>query len=76
VRDSIFPAAKKQKGFKGLLHLEGRKADKGVLIVLWNTEAGMKAGDGSEYYKEQVAKVVPLNAGPPTTEHYEVVVQG
>jgi heme-degrading monooxygenase HmoA len=76
MRDSILPAAKKQKGFKGLFHLTNRNTSKGMVIVLWNTEADMTAGESSGYYREQVAKIVPLLAGAPTVDHYEVSVRG
>jgi heme-degrading monooxygenase HmoA len=76
VRGSILPAAKKQKGFKGLFHLTNRNTGKGMVIVLWNTEADMTAGESSGFYREQVAKVAPLLSGPPTMEHYEVAVKG
>ncbi len=76
VRDSILPAAKKQKGFKKLIDLGDRATGRGMIIVLWNTEADMKAGEASDYYREQIAKVGSLLAGLPTTERYEVMVQG
>jgi heme-degrading monooxygenase HmoA len=76
VRDSILPAAKKQKGFKGLYYLGNRSTGKGMVIVLWNTEADMTAGESSGFYREQVAKVAPLLSGAPTMEHYEVSVKG
>jgi len=76
MRDSILPVAKKQKGFKGLFHLTNRNTGKGMVIVLWNTEADMTAGETSGYYREQVAKVAPLLSGPPTMEHYDVSVRG
>jgi heme-degrading monooxygenase HmoA len=76
MRDSILPAAKKQKGFKGLFFLTNRDTGKGMVIVMWNTEADMTAGESSTYYKDQVAKVAPLLSGAPTLEHYEVSVKG
>jgi heme-degrading monooxygenase HmoA len=76
MRDSILPAAKKQKGFKGLTYLTNRKTAKGMVIVLWNTEDDMKAGESSGFYQEQLAKEMPLLSGPPTMEHYEVSVKG
>lgn len=75
-RDFILPAVKKQRGFKKYLALTDRTTGKSMNIVLWNSEADMTASDNSEAYREQVAKVVPFFAGPPTREHYEVVVQG
>lgn len=76
MQDSILPAAKKQKGFKGLFFLVDRKTGKGMSIVMWNTETDMTAGESSGFYREQVAKVVPFVAGPTTMEHYEVSVKG
>jgi heme-degrading monooxygenase HmoA len=76
MRDSILPAAKKQKGFKSLFFLTNRNTDKGIVIVMWNTEADMTAGESSGYYRDQVAKEAPVLAGPTTMEHYEVSVKG
>jgi heme-degrading monooxygenase HmoA len=76
MRDSVLPALKKQKGFKNMFFLVDRNAGKGMVIGLWNTEADMTAGESSGFYREQVVKVVPLLAGSPTLEHYEVSVKG
>ena len=76
IRDSVLPALKKQKGFNGLLHMGDRKTGKGMNIALWDSEADMTAGETSGFYREQVAKVVPLLAGATTMEHYEVTLQG
>jgi hypothetical protein len=59
-----------------MLHLTDRKTGKGIIIGLWNTEADMMAAESSGFYREQVAKVGPFLAGPPTTERYEVSLQG
>ena len=76
-RDSIVPALKKQKGFKGYYGLIDRKTGKAIAISLWNMEADMMAAEGSGSYRELLAKLMPLGAGrPPTMEHYEVSVQG
>jgi heme-degrading monooxygenase HmoA len=76
MRDSILPAAKKQKGFKNLFFLTDRATGKAIVIAIWKSEADMTAGESSGYYREQVAKELPLLVGPPTREHYEVSVQG
>jgi heme-degrading monooxygenase HmoA len=76
MRDSILPALKKQKGFKGLTLLMNRSTNKGLVVVLWNTEADLMAGESGGFYKDQVAKVATLLAGSPTMEHYEVGVKG
>ncbi len=76
IRESVLPAAKKQKGFKGLLHMGDRQTGRGMVVVMWDTEADMIAGETSGFYREQVAKVMPLLTGTATMEHYEVTVQG
>ena len=75
-RDSIMPAAKKQKGFKAFYGLTNRDTGKGITISIWETEADMKAAESSGFYREQLAKAAPLLAGPATMEHYEVTAQG
>jgi heme-degrading monooxygenase HmoA len=74
-RDSILPAAKTEKGFKGLYFLTNRQTGKGMTISMWDTEADMKAAEKSGYYREQIAKLLPLVSGPTIKEHYEVSVQ-
>jgi heme-degrading monooxygenase HmoA len=74
-RDSVVPAAKQQKGFKGLYVLGDRKTGKGLTIALWETEADMMAGENSGYYQQQVAKFKDLFSAPPVREAYEVTVQ-
>jgi len=76
MRDSVLPAMKKQKGFKNMFFLTNRNTGKGMSIGLWNTEADMTASESSGFYREQVAKLVPLLAGAPTMEQYEVSVRG
>ena len=74
-RDSIKPAAKQQKGYKGGYFLTDAKTGKAMSIALWETEADMTAGESSDYLREQVAKIAPVLAAPPITEHYEVSVE-
>jgi heme-degrading monooxygenase HmoA len=74
-RDSVVPAAKQQKGFKGALLLTDPNTGKGISIALWETEADMQAGEASGYFQEQIAKFAAVFAAPPVTEHYEVSLQ-
>ena len=74
-RDSVVPAAKEQKEFKGIFALTDTDTNKAISIALWETEADMKAGEASGYLNEQIAKVAPTFAGSPATERYEVSVQ-
>lgn len=74
-RDSVTPAAKQQKGFKGIWMLTNRKTGKGISITLWETEADMTAGESSGFYQQQVAKFKDVFGAPPVREQYEVTVQ-
>lgn len=74
-RDSMVPAGKKQKGFKGAFLLTDPNTGKGLSITLWETEADMKAGETSGYYQEQIAKFAAVFGAPPAREHYDVSVQ-
>ena len=72
-RDSIIPAAKKQKGFKDAMLLTDPVTGKGISVTLWETEADQKA---SGYVSQQLAKIVPLLAGPPVRESFVVSAKG
>lgn len=74
-RDSVIPAAKKQKGFIKLMLMTNRVAGRGVIVGLWETEADLKANEASGYLQEQTAKFAGLFAAPPVREEYEVSVQ-
>ncbi len=74
-RDSVVPAAKAQKGFKGAYLLTNRSTGKGIAVSLWETEADLTAGETSGYYQEQIAKFGQLFAEPPLREAYEVSLQ-
>jgi hypothetical protein len=75
-KESILPAARMESGFKGLYFMTNRKTGQGLTISLWNTEAEMIQAEKSGYYREQIAKLIPLAGGPAVREHYEVSVQG
>ena len=74
-RDSVVPAAKQQKGFKGIYLLTDRNTSKSISIALWQTEADMKAGESSGYFQQQLAKFKDIFGAPPVREQYEVSVQ-
>ena len=75
MEDSVIPAAKSQKGFRGLYGLTDRKTGKGVTISLWDTEEDANATEQSGFYQEQVAKFKDLFTAPPIREGYEVSIQ-
>jgi heme-degrading monooxygenase HmoA len=75
VQDSIVPAMKGQKGFKGQLLLTQKDTGKAISINLWETEADLTTFETSSLYKELLGKLGSLLAGPPAGECYDVSVR-
>ncbi len=73
--DSVLPAAKSQKGFRGAYLLTDSKTGKGVSITLWDSEEDAIANEQSGYYQEQIGKFKDLFTAPPVREGYEVSIQ-
>ena len=73
--DSVIPAAKSQKGFRGGYLLTDRKTGKGISIALWESEEDLIAGEESGYLKEQLSKFKDYFATSPVREIYEVSLQ-
>ena len=70
--DKVVPAAKSQKGYKGVLLLNDRKTGKGISIALWESEGDAIANEKSGYYREQVGRFKDYIIKPPVREGYEV----
>ena len=65
--ESIIPAARQQKGFKGVLfatNSEGR----GVFVSFWESKEALQATESSGYYNEQLAKIRDAVTAP-TVRH-------
>ena len=75
-RDSVIPAAKSQKGYRGAYLLTDRKTGKGISMTLWDSEEDAIANEQSGYYQEQLGKFKDFFTAPPVREGYEVSVQG
>ena len=73
--NSIIPAAKSQKGYRGAYFFVDRKIGKVVSITLWETEEDAIANEKNLYYQEQLIKVKDFLRGPLIREGYEVSVQ-
>ncbi|HEU5347809.1 MAG TPA: antibiotic biosynthesis monooxygenase [Ktedonobacterales bacterium] len=71
-RDSIVPAAKAQKGYRGSYLLTDRTTGKGTSVTLWDSLEDLRASETSGYYQEQLAKLAPFFTSAPVTEVYEV----
>lgn len=72
LRDSIVPACKQQKGFKGFVVLADRRANKGIAYSIWETEADLEATEASNFYQGQIVKLSGVMAMPPIRELYEL----
>jgi heme-degrading monooxygenase HmoA len=71
--ESVIPAAQLQKGYRGAYLLTDYKANKGILITLWNNEEDAIANEQSSYYQEQIEKFIQLIfSAPPVREGYNV----
>ena len=73
--ESVVPAAKSQKGYRGAYFLTDRKTGKGIALTLWDSEEDAIANEQSGYYQEQVAKFKGFFTAPPVREGYEVNIQ-
>jgi heme-degrading monooxygenase HmoA len=75
LRDSVVPAAREQKGYRGHYLLTDRTNNKGIAISLCETEDDMTSDESSDHYRQQLAKFRGIFAAPPVGEGYEVSVQ-
>lgn len=73
--NSVVPAAKSQKGFRGAYLLTDSKSGKGISISLWDSEEEAIANEKSGYYQEQVNIFKEYFTEPPVREGYEVSIQ-
>jgi heme-degrading monooxygenase HmoA len=65
--EEVVPSARKQPGFVNAIVLFGEENRRGVTITFWDSKEEMLKGEVGNVYLEQ--------AGKPTTEHYEVVLE-
>ena len=77
--DSVLPATKSQKGYRGAYFLVDDKTGKVIAITLWNSEADTAAQEWVTeergHYKEQLAKFKDYFVGTPIREGYDVKIQ-
>ena len=73
--NSVIPAAKQQKGFKGLLNLIDRESGNIMSISLWETEADLLLSESNNYYQDQLAKFRRYMVKNPERLLYEVTAQ-
>jgi heme-degrading monooxygenase HmoA len=73
--ENVVPAAKKQKGFKGICLMVDRKTGEGLSISYWATEEDVLTTEKNLYYQQQVARFLPFYTRDPIREGFEVLVQ-
>jgi len=71
---SIFTAARKQKGFRGVSFCLDPKGE-AVFLSLWESKEALLGNEASGYYKEQVAKLKDVLTKPTTRHVGEVKAQ-
>lgn len=75
MKESIIPAAKTQKGFRGLYSFGNRQTGKEITFSLWDTEEDAVTSELSGYYQEQVHKLDSYFSEEPVMEGYELLAQ-
>lgn len=73
--ESVIPAARGQKGFRGFSVLADRKAARCVALTFWDDEAAARANEENRYYQDQLVKFMPLFVSDPVREGYELVLE-
>src|ERR1700730_3232175 len=74
IATSIFTAARKQTGFRGLSFCLDPKGE-AVFLSLWESKEALLANEASGYYQEQVAKLKDVLTKPTTRHVAEVKAQ-
>jgi heme-degrading monooxygenase HmoA len=72
-KNSIIPAAKKQKGYCGAYLFVDRKTGRGKAVTLWEREEFAISNEETMYYQEQLIKIHVLLSKNPIRDGYEVV---
>jgi len=63
------------QGFKGAYLLQETGTERGIAVILWDSEESMKANEGTDAHKAVLKKMMPLFADTPRTTYYEVVTE-
>ena len=74
IAESIFTAARQQKGFNGVSFCLDPKGE-AVFLSLWESKEALLANEASGYYQEQVAKLKDVLTKPTTRQVGELQAQ-
>jgi heme-degrading monooxygenase HmoA len=76
MREELTPAVRDQPGYRGMLLLADEKTSKAVSISIWESEAAMRASEGSDgYFQESMKRLSAFFQGSAVVEHYDVSAQ-
>lgn len=73
--ESVIPAFRSQKGYRGAYFLTERESGKSICMSLWNSEQDAVANEQSHLYQEQLIKFMTFFTMDPFREGYELLVQ-
>jgi hypothetical protein len=71
-KESVVPAAKQQKGYRGIFLFMNTITGEGTTLALFDSEKDCLASEENHYYQEQLVKVMNFFTAPPVREGYEV----
>ncbi len=71
-KESVLPAAKAQKGYRGLFLFMNKKTGEGTTLSFWDSEEDCLASEDNHYYQEQLIKIMNFLSSPLVRERYEV----
>ena len=71
-RESVLPAAREQKGYRGASLMTNPKTGKCVAIAYWDKEEDAIANEKNMYYQEQLIKFMKVLLISPVRDGYEV----
>jgi len=74
LRKSVLSAAKQQEGFKSMICMVDRESGKGYSITFWENEENIDSNEESQYYQEQLLKLMVTFTADPIKEKLEVVI--
>jgi hypothetical protein len=74
MRETIWPATKKHKGYKGYLTLRNPETGEGMTISIWDTEADMLASEKA-FYPQAVKQATATGVKPGGMKHYVVGIK-
>lgn len=72
LREQAVPGARRQVGFRGLLHLVDENDGKAVTISFWESREAALRSESGGFYPTQVANVIPFLSAPPVREFFDV----